>query len=1053
MKFSHFFIDRPRFAMVISMMIVVFGVLSYLALPVAQYPEISPPQVQVVAAYPGANAETVAETVATPLEQEINGVEDMIYMSSQSSNDGSMTLSVTFKSGTDIDTAQVLVQNRVAAAEPRLPEEVRRRGVTTIKNSPDILMAINLYSPDATYDLNYIGNYANLQISDRLKRLDGVGNAMVYGASDYAMRLWFDPDRMASLGLTSQDVINAVRGQNVQVAGGVLNQNPISKQQAFELSVQTKGRLIDKEEFEDIIVKSGKGGALVRLKDVARVELGAESYITRSYLGKSSSVVIMMTMRPGANSLETADRVLAEMETIAKDFPADLEYKVLYNPTDYIAQSIDEVFLTLLIAMVLVILVILAFLQSWRTAIIPVIAIPISLIGTFGLMLAFGYSLNMLSLFGLVLAIGIVVDDAIVVVENIERKLREGVEIRTAAKDTMTEVGSALIATSLVLVAVFLPTVLMEGITGQFYKQFGVTIAAATMLSTVVTLTLSPAMAVIFMKAPEEDNGGVFSAPARLFNSFMDKLAGGYGFIVSKLVRISFLVILLYVGLIALTGYEFTKIPTGFIPDQDQSVVFAIVNLPAGASLDRTDAVIEKAVEAFSKIPDVEDTVSVVGYSVATNTISSNAGAIFAVLKPIAQRRHINDILADMNALTRTIDEAFVVAVPPPPVRGMGNAGGFKMMIQDRAGKGPKALEKAAWALAMAANQAPEATSVYTFFETNTPRVYLDIDREKARRLKVDLQEVFGALENNLGSAYVNDFNFLGRTFRVMAQADAPYRLTKDDVMRLRVRSSEGHMIPIGSLATIKDTAGPSRMPRYNLFPSAAVSGNTAPGYSSGQALARMEQLAEDVLPDGFGYEWTELSYQEKATGNTAIYIFSLAVLFVFLLLSAQYESFSLPLAIILIVPMCLLSAGAGLLIGETANNVLTQIGFIVLIGLASKNAILIVEFAKQNEDETDMDRFKAVVEACKTRLRPILMTAFSFILGVVPLLVATGAGFEMRRAIGLTVFSGMLGVTLFGLFFTPVFYVLCRKISRSGKKKKSVETPEIKKEKDLKDA
>ncbi len=1041
MKFSHFFIDRPRFATVISVLIVVMGVLSYIALPVAQYPEIAPPQVQVMASYPGANAETVAETVASPLEQEINGVENMIYMSSQSTNDGSMSLSITFKSGTDIDTAQVLVQNRVSAAEPRLPEEVRRRGVTTIKNSPDFLMAVNLYSPDNTYDLNYIGNYAKLQISDRLNRLDGVGNSMVYGASDYSMRVWFDPDKMASLGMTAEDVINAVRSQNIQVAGGTLNQAPVANgQHAFELSVQTRGRMIESEEFADIIVKSGENGALVRLKDIARVELGAENYVTRGYLGDDPSVVIILTMRPGANALETSDRVLNELELLAKDFPNDIEYNVLYNPTEYIAQSIHEVVITLFIAMALVVLVIIVFLQSWRTAIIPVIAIPISLVGTFALMLAFGYSLNMLSLFGLVLAIGIVVDDAIVVVENIERKLREGIEIRKAARDTMSEVGTALIATSLVLVAVFLPTILMEGISGQFYKQFGVTIAAATMFSTVVTLTLSPAMAVIFMKNSGEEQGGLFHAPARLFNTFMDKLSGGYGFLVSKLVRISFIVVIVYAGLIALTGYQFTKIPKGFIPAQDQNITITIVNLPSGASIERTDAVISKATQALLSIPDVRNTVGVAGYSAATNTTASNVGAIFTVLKPLGTRRELHEILADMNKVMFPVDDAFIVTVPPPPVQGMGSAGGFKMMIQDRGGKGPQALEQAVWGLAMAANQAPETTSVYTFFETNTPRVYLDIDREKARRLKVEMRDVFSPLESNLGSVYINDFNFLGQTFRVMGQADSPYRLTKDDVLRLRVRNSEGDMIPIGSLATIKDTSGPSRIPRYNLYPSAAVSGDTVEGFSSGQALDRMEQLASQVLPDGFGYEWTELSYQEKATGDTAVIIFSLAVLFVFLLLSAQYESFSLPLAIILIVPMCLLSAGAGLLISGMDNNILTQIGFIVLIGLASKNAILIVEFARQNEDEHGMDRFTAAVEACKTRLRPILMTAFSFILGVVPLLFASGAGFEMRQAIGLTVFSGMIGVTLFGLLFTPVFYVLCRKISRSAKNKQKQE-------------
>ena len=1034
MKFSHFFIDHPRFATVISALIVIFGLLAYFQLPVTQYPNITPPQVQVRASYPGANAETVSRTVATPLEQEINGIEGMLYMASQATNDGALSIQITFKPGTDIDTAQVLVQNRVSAALPRLPEEVRRRGVNTIKNSPDFLLAINLYSPNGTYDLNYIGNYANLNISDKLKRLDGIGNSQVFGASQYAMRLWFDPARMSFFDLTTEDVISAVRSQNIQVAGGLLNQSPMPSQQAFELSVQTQGRLADANEFENIIVKSGENGALVRLKDVARVELGAESYRTRGYLGENPSVVIVLNMRPGSNALDAADLVLEEIENLSGNFPADLAYKIVYNPTEYIAASIEEVFVTLGVAILLVVAVIIVFLQSWRTAIIPVVAIPISLVGTFGLMMLFGFTLNMLSLFGLVLAIGIVVDDAIVVVENVERKLQEGLDVVAATKHTMNEVGSALIATSLVLVAVFLPTVLMEGITGQFYKQFGVTIAAATMLSTVVSLTLSPAMAAILMKKSEAGKGSWLSMPADLFNRFMDFLSEKYGYVVSKLVRMTVIMSILYIGLIVLTGYQFTKIPMGFIPSQDQGYTISIINLPPGASLERTDAVVQKATKALLSIPDVEDTVGFTGFSAATSTNASNAGAVFAVLKPLGERRDIDTIIGEMRKALFQIDEAFVISVPPPPVRGMGNAGGFKMMIQDIAGKGPFALEQAAWTLAIAANQAPETNSVYTFFETNTPRVYLDIDRERARQLKVELQNVFNALEVNLGSTYINDFNFLGRTFRVTAQADAGQRLTEEDILRLRVRSSEGNMIPIGSLATVKHVSGPSRIPRHNLYPAAAVSGNTSPGFSSGQALAKMEQLAEQVLPDGFDYEWTELAYQEKSTGNSAIIIFSLAVLFVFLLLSAQYESWTLPLSIILIVPMCLLSAGAGLMIAAMDNNILTQIGLVVLVGLASKNAILIVEFAKHFEDDEGMDRWSAAVEACKTRLRPILMTALSFILGVIPLLYASGAGFEMRQAIGLTVFSGMLGVTIFGLLFTPVFYVICRRLVGSNK-------------------
>lgn len=1035
MQFSHFFIDRPRFAAVISAMIVIFGAISLFALPVAQYPEIAPPQVQVSANYPGANAETVAATVATPLEQEINGVENMLYMSSQSTNDGNMTISITFKPGTDLDTAQVLVQNRVAVAEARLPEEVRRRGITTIKNSPDMLMVINLYSPDNSYDQTFIGNYASLQVSDFITRLDGVSSLMVFGAADYAMRIWMDPDKIASLDLTAQDVVNAVRSENIQVSSGTLNQNPVPHQNAFELNVETQGRLVSVEEFENIIVKSEEH-RIVRLKDVARVELDAESYVTRGYLGVDPSVAIPIFMRPGANALETANQVSSLMEELSQNFPPGLEYTIVYNPTEYIKASMNEVVITLLQAITLVVLVVLVFLQSWRTAIIPVIAIPISLIGTFGLMLAFGFSLNMLSLFGLVLAIGIVVDDAIVVVENVERKLREGTEIRQATKETMDEVGTALVATSLVLVAVFLPTVLMEGITGQFYKQFGVTIAAATMLSTVVSLTLSPAMAAIFMKnlnAASAEPKGLLGGAAQKFNHAMDKLSGGYGFIVSKIVRLTALAMIIYAGLIGTTLFKFSSIPTGFIPQQDQSYAIVAIQLPSGASLDRTDAVMQDIIQRILDLPDIETTVSFAGFSGATFTSSSNAGAIFAVFKPMEERREFNAVLNDIRAAISTIDEGFVVAIPPPAVSGVGNAGGFKLMVQDRAGHGLQVLEGATWGLAMAANASPEVTSAFTFFETSTPRIYLDIDRERARRLDVPLSEIFGALETYVGSAYINDFNFLGRTYRVTAQADAQYRLTPDDVTRIRVRNAHGQMVPIGSVATVNDTSGSSRVPRYNLFPAAELTGDTVPGFSSGQSIARMEQLASQMLPAGFDYEWTELAYQEKQTGNMAIYIFCLSILFVFLLLAAQYESWSLPLAIILIVPMCLLSAGLGLLITGMDNNVLTQIGLVVLVGLAAKNAILIVEFAKQNEEQNFMDRFEAAIEACKTRLRPILMTAFSFILGVMPLLVASGPGFEMRQAIGITVFSGMLGVTLFGLIFTPAFYVLCRKLSKKS--------------------
>lgn len=1035
MKFTHFFIDRPRFAVVISAMMVIFGVISYFELPVSQYPEIAPPQVRVSAVYPGANAETIAATVATPLEQEINGIEGMIYMSSQSTNDGVMNLDITFAPGTDLDTAQVLVQNRVSAAEPRLPEPVRRLGLSTTKRSPSILLMVNLVSPQDTYDLLFISNYAALNIEDRLKRLDGIGDVILFGGSEYAMRIWLDPDRLTAIGLTAGDVIAALRAQNVEVAGGTLNQSPMQTQDAFEIGIETQGRLLNAEEFGEVIIRSGERQEILRLKDVARIELGSESYTTRGYLGDRPTVGLFAFLQPGANALESAQEVKDAMAELSTEFPADLEYRIIYNPTEYVEQSIAEVITTLFIAIGLVVLVIIVFLQSWRTAIIPVIAIPISLIGTFALMLLFGYSLNMLSLFGLVLAIGIVVDDAIVVVENVERRLREGQDIKTATKRTMDEVGTALIATSLVLVAVFLPTVLLEGITGQFYKQFGVTIAAATMISTVVSLTLSPAMAAIFMRKIGQTSDSDHFLPARLFNRFINRLSNGYGFLVSRLVRLGLLVSAVYVGLIVFAGYQFSQLPTGFVPPQDQGYTITIINLPPGASLDRSDAVAKEVISRLKGIDDVLETVAFSGFSPATSANASNSAVVFGVLKPIAERRPLEEILADIRTEVADINEAFVLTIPPPPIPGIGNAGGFKMMVQDRGGRGPVALEQATWALAIAANQAPETTGMFTLFETNTPRIYLDIDRERAQGLDVPLENIYEALRVYLGSVYVNDFSFLGRSFRITAQGDESFRRTPDDVLKLRARSNDGHLVPIGSFASVSDKAGPSRIPRFNAYPAAALSGNAAPGYSSGEAIAKMEELAAQVLPDGFGYEWTELAYQEKQTGNSAIYIFMLAVLFVFLLLAAQYESWTLPISILLIVPMCLLSASAGLIIAGMDNNILTQVGLVVLIGLASKNAILIVEFARQNEKMSGMDRWAAATDAAQTRLRPILMTAFSFILGVIPLLIATGPGFEMRQAIGVTVFSGMLGVTLFGLILTPVFYVLCRKLAGIGQR------------------
>lgn len=1039
MKLSQFFIDRPIFATVVSVFIVIFGALAVFTLPVEQYPQVAPPTIQVTASYPGANAETVSDTVATPLEQEINGIEGMLYMLSQATADGRMTLTITFEIGTNLDDAQVLVQNRVAVAEPRLPEPVRRLGITTRKNSPDLMMVINLLSPDGTYDQTYIGNYAVLQIRDQLRRIDGVGDILLFGASEYSMRIWLDPDRIQNLGLTAGEVLASLRAQNIQVASGILNQPPVPEQGAFEISVQTQGRLIDPSQFENIVIKSGDEGQLVRIKDVGRVELGAQSYQTQGYLRDKPAVALPIFQRPGTNAIQTSDTIIAKMEELAKDFPAGLSYEIVYNPTEFVEQSVEAVFQTLIEAIILVVLVIMLFLQTWRATIVPVLAIPVSLIGTFAVMAALGFSLNNLTLFGLVLAIGIVVDDAIVVVENIERKMKEGMALKPAARETMNEVGGALIATSLVLVAVFLPTTFMGGISGKFYQQFGVTIATATVISTIVSLTLSPALAAIVLKPndnkPCDAPGSPWRHPIKYlfckFNQLLEGFSDFYARLLKKLVRMIGFALVLYAGLMAVAGYQFDRVPGGFIPAQDQGYFIVSIQLPPGSSLSRTDDVVQEAVQELLSIDGIAATVGFTGFAGATFTNASNAAAIFPTLEDFDVREakgiSYQQLLGQMQSKMSAIEEAFIIVIPPPPVRGIGSSGGFRMMIQDQRGRGLKALEEATWMMASAANQAPEISSAFTFFETRTPQIYLDIDREKAERLHIPVDRAFQALEVFLGSSFVNDFNYLGRTFRVTAQADYPFRLTPDDVLRLKVRNGEGEMVPIGSFAAVQDIASSSRVPRYNLYPSAALLGNTAPGYSTGEALDKMEQLADDVLPDGFGFQWTEIAYQERLQGNTASVAFSLAVLFVFLLLAAQYESWSLPMSIILIVPMCLLSAITGVAIAGMDNNILTQIGFVVLIGLACKNAILIVEFAKQLQDD-GKDKVEAAIEAATLRLRPILMTSFAFILGVIPLVLASGAGAEMRQALGVAVFSGMIGVTVFGLVFTPVFYVLCQK-------------------------
>lgn len=1039
MKFSHFFINRPIFASVLSIVIVLVGNLAYFQLPVGQYPEVALPTVVVRASYPGATPEIISKTVATPLEQEINGVEGMLYMESQATSDGALQITITFGLGTDIDQAQVLVQNRVAVAEPRLPAEVRQIGVTTRKSSPDLLLVIHLYSPDDSKDQLYIGNYAYLQLRDTLSRIEGVGDVQMFGASEYSMRVWLDIERLAALELTPGEVVRSLREQNVQVAAGVIGQQPLEGSEgAFQVNVNTQGRLRDSQEFGEIIVKSGEDGRLVRLSDVARIELGATDYSVRSYMGEKKAVAMVVFQRPGSNAIETTNNVLDTVSEMSKRFPPGLAYEAVYNPTAFVEESIAEVFTTLWQAGILVILTVFVFLQNWRSTIVPVIAIPISLIGTFAAMQGLGFSLNNLSLFGLVLAIGVVVDDAIVVVENVERLIAEGLSPKEATRKAMDEVGGALVATTLVLIAVFVPTAFIAGISGQFYRQFAITIAVSTAFSTFVSLTLSPALCALLLRpkdAKENWFGRILGATLgwffKLFNRAFDVTSDWYSAVVRRVLRVSAVVLMVYGGLLGLTYYGFTQVPTGFIPEQDQGYVIIAIELPDGASLDRTDEVTRQVVAAAIDTPGITNAVSFAGFSGATRTNASNAAAVFPVLLDAKERARqglgLDVLLADLRGRMAAIPEAQIFVIPPPPVRGIGTGGGFKMQIQDRSGAGLQALQDVTNEIAAKANQEPGLVQVFSTYKTSTPQIYADIDRTKVRMLDVPINNVFEAMQIYLGSSYVNDFNYLGRTYRVTAQAESQFRDEAEDIARLRTRASNGAIVPLGSLVTMKETTAPARVVRYNLYPSADINGATLPGFSSGQAIAAMERIAEETLPPGFSYEWTDLSYQQKSAGNTAIYIFPLCVLFVFLALSAQYESWLLPLAVILIVPMCLLFAIFGVWLRGMDNNILTQIGFVVLVGLACKNAILIVEFAKA-EEEAGKNRFEAAIEACRLRLRPILMTAFSFILGVIPLLIATGAGAEMRQALGTAVFSGMLGVTVFGLFLTPVFYVVLRR-------------------------
>jgi len=1037
MRISHFFIDRPIFAAVISIVFVIVGGVALGRLPIAQYPDIAPPVVNVTGQYPGASAEVVASTVVAPLEQQINGVERMLFISSNSTGDGRFSISVTFDLGTDLDTAQVQVQNRVSVVLPRLPADVRNIGVTVAKASPDLMMVVHLLSPDQSRDTLFISNYASVNVVDVLSRIEGIGSITVFGSRDYSMRVWLDPDRLQSLSLTASDVVTALQRQNVQVAAGILNQPPVAQPGAFQVSVQTQGRLATADEFGEIVVKHS-GDAVVRLKDVARVELAALDYGVNSYLDKNPAIGLGVFQLPGSNAIATANKIKATMEELSKSFPAGLKYDIIYNPTDFIQQSVDAVISTILEAVVLVVLVVILFLQTWRAAIIPIVAIPVSLIGTFFLLAAFGFSLNNLSLFGLVLAIGIVVDDAIVVVENVERNMALGMNPREASYRTMEEVGAALIAIALVLSAVFVPSAFITGLSGQFYRQFALTIAGATGISLIVSLTLSPALCALLLKPHEHgtpQRGSLLMAPVRaffrLFNRSFDKLSVGYAWFVGKTVRLAVVMLVVYVGIIAFGMNEFRKTPVGFIPAVDGGYLITVTQLPPAASLARTDAVNRRAVELALETPGVAHAVNIVGFSGATRTNAPNAGAVFVVLKPFEERaRDPNQsALAIQKALLAkfsTIQDAMVLVVSPPPVRGIGSAGGFRMMVQDRAGAGSGALQQAVMAMMAKANQTPGLMQVFSLFENATPQLYLDIDRVKAQMLGINMADVFAALQTYLGSSYVNDFNLLGRTFRVTAQADSDFRNSAKDVLQLRVRNSAGDAVPLGTFTTVRDVSAPARVPRYNLYPAAELDGSAAPGYSQGQAIDLMQKIAAETLPQGFSYEWTDLAFQQIRAGNTAAFAFALGVVFVFLVLAAQFESLTLPLAVILIVPMSLIASITGVILRSMDNNILTQVGFIVLIGLAAKNAILIVEFAAQVEQQ-GKSRFEAAKEAARLRMRPILMTSLAFILGVVPLVWAVGAGAELRQALGTAVFAGMIGVTFFGLIFTPVFYVVCR--------------------------
>ncbi|KZK70691.1 multidrug efflux RND transporter permease subunit [Shewanella baltica] len=1047
---SQFFIKRPIFAAVLSLLFFITGAIAVWQLPITEYPEVVPPTVVVTANYPGANPKVIAETVASPLEQEINGVEDMLYMSSQATSDGRMTLTITFAIGTDVDRAQTQVQSRVDRAMPRLPQEVQRLGIVTEKSSPDLTMVVHLLSPDNRYDMLYLSNYAALNVKDELARIKGVGAVRLFGAGEYSLRIWLDPNKVSALGLSPADIIAAVREQNQQAAAGSLGAQP-SGSADFQLLINVKGRLTELSEFEDIIIKVGQNGEVNRLKDVARIELGATSYALRSLLDNKDAVAIPVFQASGSNAIQISDDVRAKMAELSKGFPEGLTYEIVYDPTVFVRGSIEAVMKTLLEAVLLVVLVVVLFLQTWRASIIPLVAVPVSLVGTFAFMHLLGFSLNALSLFGLVLAIGIVVDDAIVVVENVERNIAAGLSPVAATQKAMKEVTGPIVATTLVLAAVFIPTAFMSGLTGQFYKQFALTITISTFISAINSLTLSPALSALLLKSHDAPKDGLTRLMDKLlggwlfmpFNRLFSRASDGYGWLVRKVIRFGGIIGLVYLGMVALTGVQFAHTPTGYVPGQDKQYLVAFAQLPDAASLERTDTVIKKMSEIALNHPGVAHSIAFPGLSINGFTNSPNSGVVFVALDDFELRKSpelsANAIAGQLNKEFAGIQDAFIAIFPPPPVQGLGTIGGFRLQIQDRANLGYEALYQVTQQVMYKAWADPQLAGIFSSYQVNVPQLELDIDRTKAKQQAVSLDQIFQTLQTYMGSTYVNDFNRFGRTYQVNMQADEAFRQSPQQISQLKVPNLNGDMIPLGSFINVSQSSGPDRVMHYNGFTTAEINGGPAAGVSTGQAQAAIEKILAETLPNGMTYEWTELTYQQILAGNTGLLVFPLVILLVFMVLAAQYESLSLPLAIILIIPMTLLSALSGVLIYGGDNNIFTQIGLIVLVGLATKNAILIVEFAKEKQDH-GMAPMDAILEAARLRLRPILMTSIAFIMGVVPMVFSTGAGAEMRQAMGVAVFAGMIGVTVFGLILTPLFYyALAKRGSKKAEEQKEL--------------